>query len=103
MKDFAKFDEPPNRGFADMRGRRVSGGAGLAAFVQFFFLRHGHFVRAPRDVIVTPFDDDGITALVLDGVGDVVELVAHVLNIHLLAGGVGTVHTHHQHVGTWME
>lgn len=82
-------------------GQRVSGAEGSAAFVQFFsFSRCSHFVRAPRDVIVAPFDDDGITALVLDCVCDIIELVAHMLDVHLLAGSVGTMHTHHQHVGT---
>lgn len=64
---------------------------------QFSSGRH-HFVRAAGDVVVAPLDDDGVAALVLDGVGDVVELVAHVLDVHLLAGGVGSVHAHHQHV-----
>lgn len=67
------------------------------------FLRRNHFVRAPGDVVVAPFDDDGVAALVFDGVGDVVELLAHVLDIHLLAGSMGSVHAHHQHVGTWTE
>lgn len=66
-----------------------------------FILGCSHFVGAPGNVVVAPFDDDGVAALVLDGVGDVVELVAHVLDVHLLAGGVGSVHPHHQHVGTW--
>ncbi|PWA24708.1 hypothetical protein CCH79_00010201 [Gambusia affinis] len=52
---------------------------------------------APRDVIVAPFDDDGVTALVLDGVGDIVQLVAHVFDINLLAWRLGSVHAHHQH------
>lgn len=59
-----------------------------------------HFVRASRDVVVTPLDDDGVAALVLDGIGDIVKLVARVLDVHLLAGGVGSVHAHHQHVGS---
>lgn len=67
------------------------------------FLGCNHFVRAPGDVVVAPFDDDGVAALVLHGVGDVIELVAHVLDIHLLAGSMGSVHAHHQHVGTWTE
>lgn len=64
-----------------------------------FILGYSHFVWAPRDVVVTPFDDDSVAALVLDGVGDVIELVAHVFDIHLLAGSVGSVHAHHEHVG----
>lgn len=65
-----------------------------------FILRYGHFVRAPRDVVIAPFDDNGVAALVLDSVCDIIELVAHVLYVHLLAGGMGTVHPHHQHVRT---
>lgn len=68
-----------------------------------FILGHNHFVRAPGDVVVAPFDDDGVAALVLDGVGDVIKLVAHVLDIHLLAGSMRSMHAHHQHVGTWTE
>lgn len=67
------------------------------------FLGYNHFVRAPGDVVVAPLDDDGVAALVLDGVGDVIELVAHVLDIHLLARSLGSVHADHQHVGTWKE
>lgn len=72
------------------------------ALVQ-FILGYNHFVRAPGDVVVAPLDDDGVAALVLDGVGDIVELVAHVLNIHLLTGSVGSMDPHHQHIGTWAE
>ena len=68
-----------------------------------FILGYSHFVGAPGDVVVTPFDDDSVAALVLDGVGDVIELVAHVLDVHLLAGSMGSMHAHHQHVGTWTE
>lgn len=68
-----------------------------------FILGCSHFVRAPRDVVVAPFDDDRVAALVLDGVGDVIKLVSRVLDIHLLAGSMGSVHAHHQHVGTWTE
>jgi len=78
--------------------RRLDGG-----ICAVFYLRDSHFVRAPGDVIVAPFDNDSITALVLDGVGDIVELVAHVLDIHLLAGSMWSMHAYHQHVGTWME
>lgn len=68
-----------------------------------FILGCNHFVRAPGDVVITPFDDDRVAALVLDNVGDVIELVAHVLDIHLLTGSMGSMHTHHQHVCTWTE
>lgn len=74
---------------------RCGGGGGG----QFSSGRH-HFVRAARDVVVAPLDDDGVAALVLDGVGDVVKLVARVLDVHLLARSVGSVHAHHQHVGS---
>lgn len=75
---------------------------GLQGSLVQFVLGRDHLEGAPRDVIVAPFDDDSIAALVLDGVGDVVELVAHVLDVHLFAGSVWSVHAHHQHVGTWM-
>lgn len=78
---------------------RCGGRGGWSGRGQFSSGRH-HFVRAARDVVVAPLDDDGVAALVLDGVGDVVELVARVLDVHLLAGGVGSVHAHHQHVGS---
>lgn len=64
---------------------------------------YNHFVGAPRDTVVTPFNNDGVAALVLDGVGDIIELVPHVLDIHFLAGALRSVHTHHQHVGAWAE
>lgn len=68
-----------------------------------FILGYNHFVGAPGDNVITPFDNDGVAALVLDGVGDVIELVAHVLDIHLLTGSMGSMHAHHEHVGTWTE
>lgn len=68
-----------------------------------FILGCNHFERAPRDVVVAPLDDDHVAALVLDAVGDVVKLVAHVLDVHLFAGSLGSMHAHHQHVGTWTE
>lgn len=85
------------------KGNGVGGEERLGHWCSFFFSGYNHFERAPRDVVIAPFDDDGVAAHVLDGVGDVVELVAHVLDIHLLAGGMGSMHTHHQHVGTWTE
>ena len=72
------------------------------ALVQ-FILGYSHFVGAPRDIVITPFNDDGVAALVLDGVGDVIELVTHVLDVHLLTGSMWSMHAHHQHVGTWMR
>lgn len=82
------------RAHDEKRGEWASGGV---------FLGYNHFVRAPGDVVVAPFDDDGVAALVFDGVRDIIELVAHVLDIHLLAWSMGSMHAHHQHVGTWME
>ena len=79
------------------------GSGGLGGRRCSLFLRRNHFERASGDVVVAPFDNDGVAALVFDGVGDVVELLAHVLDIHLLAGSMGSVHAHHQHVGTWTE
>lgn len=74
------------------------------AFEQFFFFyllsRGRDFVRASRDAIIPPFDDDGVTPLVLDAVRDIVKLITHVLDINLLAWGMRSMHTHHQHVGT---
>lgn len=68
------------------------------ALVQ-FILGYSHFVGAPRNVVITPFDNDSVAALVLDSVGDVIELVAHVFDIHLLTRSMGSVHAHHEHVG----
>lgn len=67
------------------------------ALVQ-FILGYSHFIGAPRDVVVTPFDDDSVAALVLDSVGDVIELVAHVFDIDLLTRSMGSVHAYHEHV-----
>lgn len=78
------------------------GWGGVGASEQ-FILGRNHFERAPGDVVVTPLHDDSVAALVLDGVGDVVKLVARVLDVHLLAGSVGSVHAHHQHVGSCAE
>lgn len=66
-----------------------------------FILGYNHFVGASGDIVISPFNNDSVAALVLDGVGDVIELVTHVLHIHLLAGSLWSVHAHHQHVGTW--
>lgn len=65
-----------------------------------FVLRGDHFVRTPGNIVITPLDDDLVATLVLDGVGDIIQLVAHMLDIHLLAGGVGSMNAYHQHVGT---
>lgn len=78
---------------------RFGGRGGWSGERQFSSGRH-HFVRAAGDIVVTPLDYDGVAALVLHGVGDVVELVASVLDVHLLTGGVGSVHPHHKHVGS---
>lgn len=53
-----------------------------------------------RDVLVTPLDDEDVAALLFDGVGDVVHPVAHVFDVDLLAGGLGPMDAHHEHVGT---
>lgn len=66
-------------------------------------LGRDHFVWTPGNIVITPFDDDLVAALVLDGVGDIIKLVAHMLDIDLLAGGMGSVHAYHQHVGTCTE
>lgn len=68
-----------------------------------FVLRGDHFVGTPGNTVITPFDDDLVATLVLDGVGDIIKLVAHMLDIHLLTGGMGSMNTHHQHVGTCSE
>ena len=48
-----------------------------------------------RDVLIPPFDDEDVAALLFDCVCDVVHLVAHVFDVHLLAGPLWTVNTHH--------
>lgn len=52
-----------------------------------------------RDVLVPPFDDEDVAALLFDRVCDVVHPVAHVFDVDLLAGRLRPVNTHHQHVG----
>lgn len=54
---------------------------------------------AAGNVLVPPLDDEDVAALLLDGVGDVVHPVAHVLDVHLLAGRFWSVDADHQHVG----
>lgn len=68
-----------------------------------FVLRGDHFVRTPGNIVITPFDDDLVATLILDGIGDVIKLVAQMLDIHLLTGGMGSMDAHHQHVGTCSE
>lgn len=53
------------------------------------------------DVLVPPFDDEDVAALLLDRVRDVVHPVAHVFDVHLLAGCLRPVDPHHQHVGAY--
>lgn len=67
------------------------------------FLRGHHFVGTPGNIVIAPFDDDLVATLVLDGVGDIIKLVAHMLDIHFLTGGMGSMDAYHQHVGTCSE
>lgn len=62
-------------------------------------LRDGDVEGTAGDVLVAPFDDEDVAALLFDGVGDVVHPVAHVFDVHLLAGRLRPVNAHHQHVG----
>lgn len=62
---------------------------------------HSYFEGATWDTVIPPLDDDGVVVLVFDSVGDVVQAVAHVFNVHLFTGRPGTVHSHQQHVSTW--
>lgn len=62
-------------------------------------LRDGDVEGTARDVLVPPFDDEDVAALLLDRVRDVVHPVAHVFHVHLLAWRLGPVDPHHQHVG----
>lgn len=62
-------------------------------------LRDGDVEGTARDVLVPPFDDEDVAALFFDGVRDVVHPVAHVFDVHLLAGRLRPVNANHQHVG----
>lgn len=62
-------------------------------------LRDGDVERTAGDVLVPPFDDEDVAALFFDGVGDIVHPVAHVFDVHLLAGRLWPVNANHQHVG----
>lgn len=63
--------------------------------------RHSYIEGAAGDTIVAPLDDNDVVSLVFDSVGDVVEAVAHVFDIHLFTWGRGAVHSHQQHVRAW--
>lgn len=62
-------------------------------------LRDSDVEGTAGDVLIPPFDDEDVAALLFDGVGDVVHSVAHVFDVHLLAGRLWPVDAHHQHVG----
>lgn len=54
---------------------------------------------AAGDMVVSPFDDQDVASLLLDGVRHVVHPVSHVFDVHLLAGRLGPMDADHQHVG----
>lgn len=62
-------------------------------------LRDGDVEGTAGDVLVPPFDDEDVASLFFDSVRDIVHPVAHVFDVHLLAGRLRPVNTHHQHVG----
>lgn len=63
-------------------------------------LGDGDVEGTPGDVLVPPLDDEDVAALFFDGVRDVVHPVAHVFDVHLLAGRLRPVDADHQHVGS---
>lgn len=62
-------------------------------------LRDGDVEGTAGHVLVPPFDDEDVAALFFNCVRDVVHPVAHVFDVHLLAGRLRPVNAHHQHVG----
>lgn len=50
---------------------------------------------ASWDVLIAPFHNEDVAALLFDCVGHVVHPVAHVLYIHLFTGCLWPVHTNH--------
>lgn len=62
-------------------------------------LRDSDVEGAAGDVLIPPLDDEDVAALFFDSVRDVVHPVAHVFDVHLLAGRLRPMNAHHQHVG----
>lgn len=63
-------------------------------------LRHGDVERAARNVLLSPLHGQDVVPPLLDHVGHVVLLIAHVLHGDFFAGGGGPVDPDQQHVGT---
>lgn len=62
-------------------------------------LRDGDVEGTAGDVLVPPLHNEDVAALFFDCVCDVVHPVAHVFDVHFLAGRLRPVDAYHQHVG----
>jgi hypothetical protein len=62
-------------------------------------LRHGDMKGATGDVLFPPLHSQNVIAPLLDDVGDVVLLLAHMLHGDLFTGGGGPMDPNQQHVG----
>lgn len=76
----------------------TAGGRGEYKEMEQSILGDGDMKGAAGDVLLPPFDDEDVVALLLDRVGDVVHPVAHVFDVDLFTGGLWTMDPHHQHV-----
>lgn len=61
-------------------------------------LRDGDMKRTAGDVLVSPLHNEDVAALLFNGIRDIVHPVAHVFDVHFLAGCLRPVDTDHQHV-----
>ena len=63
-------------------------------------LRHGDVEWAARNVLLSPLHGQDVVPPLLDHVGHIILLIAHVLHGDFFAGGGGPVDPDQQHVGT---
>lgn len=61
-------------------------------------LRDGDMERTARDVLISPLHNEDVAALLFNSIRDIVHPVAHVFDVHFLAGCLRPVDTDHQHV-----
>lgn len=55
-------------------------------------------IRAPRDVLIAPFNHQDVLSFLLQLVGHIIETVTQVFHQNLLTGHFGSVHSNQEHV-----
>lgn len=55
-------------------------------------------IRAPRDVLIAPFNHQDVLSFLLQLVGHIIETVTQVFHQDLLTGHFGSVHSNQEHV-----